>query len=70
MERLIPVVPNGHSVSVYNFLEWQEMVVCMGQRNGTIASKQALGVWCLDKINRTSMNRKNTSRDNSTPPPS
>jgi len=29
MERLISVVLNGHSV--YNFLEWQEMVICMAR---------------------------------------
>jgi len=38
MERLIPVAPNG--ISVDNFLEWQEIVICMGQPNGTIESKQ------------------------------
>ena len=42
---MTPVVPNGHSVS--NFLEWQEMAICVGERNGTIASKLALNNLCL-----------------------
>ena len=33
-------VPNGRSV--YTFLKWKETVICMGERNGTVASEQAL----------------------------
>ena len=40
MEWLINFVPN--SCFVPSVSKWQEMVVCMGQQNGTIPSKQAL----------------------------
>jgi len=42
MEWSIHIVPN--SCFVYSISKWQEMVVCMGQRNGTIPSKQAPSV--------------------------
>jgi len=40
-ERLIPVVPSSGSV-FYTVSKRKEMVMCMGSRNGTIGSKQAL----------------------------
>ena len=35
-------MPNG--CSVYSFLKRKETVICMGQRNGTVVSKQALNM--------------------------
>jgi len=45
-EWLLPFVPNSHFA--YTFSKGKEMVICMGQRNGTISSKQALKELALE----------------------
>jgi len=64
MEWLLSVIPNGHLVCTIS--KRNETVICMGQRNGTVAIKQALKQRHFLQCYRNLVRQANFKRSGST----